>query len=378
MRTNGEHDVLLASWEYWPYRGGIARYLHLLAQGLASLGLKVAVLSPFACKLESASITRLQWKLSPGRWWAPAAILGLVAALMTARPRLVVLGDDLATATFALTHRLTLFQRRPLRHFGLILHGTEVVLWRHRGPRWRLRRLLLRPAYTGACFACANSLFTAGLFRDTVAASVPVTVLGGAVQFATQRADAVNRDPSTLLSVCRLIPEKGVDVVLEALAVLAKRGKHLSYIVIGDGPDRARLQKLAKNLGLGAQVQFWGNVDDDMLEEAYARAAALVLMSRPGNRVEGLGLVFLEAQARGVPVIGARAMGIPEAVGEAGILVDHFLSPAAIADAIESLLGDPDLQRRLAEAGKERVRNLTPQAMAKRLLVVAREQGCLS
>jgi phosphatidylinositol alpha-1,6-mannosyltransferase len=211
-----------------------------------------------------------------------------------------------------------------------------------------------------------------------VAASVPVTVLGGAVQFATQRADAVNRDPSTLLSVCRLIPEKGVDVVLEALAVLAKRGKHLSYIVIGDGPDRARLQKLAKNLGLGAQVQFWGNVDDDMLEEAYARAAALVLMSRPGNRVEGLGLVFLEAQARGVPVIGARAMGIPEAVGEAGILVDHFLSPAAIADAIESLLGDPDLQRRLAEAGKERVRNLTPQAMAKRLLVVAREQGCLS
>gem|GEM_PF-6202931 len=71
-------------------------------------------------------------------------------------------------------------------------------------------------------------------------------------------------------------------------------------------------------------------------------------------------------------------MGIPEAVGEAGILVDDFLSPPAPADAIESLLDDPDLQRRLAEAGKERVRNLTPQAMAKRLLVVAREYGCLS
>jgi phosphatidylinositol alpha-1,6-mannosyltransferase len=186
------------------------------------------------------------------------------------------------------------------------------------------------------------------------------------------------RGALTLLSVCRLIPEKGIDVVLEALSVLAGRGLRPQYIVIGDGPDRGRLQGLVDKLGLSGQVEFWGQVQDHILEQAYAQATAFVLMSRPGDRVEGLGLVLLEAQARGIPVVTSRSMGIPEAVGDAAVLIDEFTSPDRVADAIAMVLSDPVRRSELARRGKERADGLTPEVMATRLLTMARERGCLA
>lgn len=133
-----------------------------------------------------------------------------------------------------------------------------------------------------------------------------------------------------LLAVARLDPSdayKGIDVTLAALARLPDPPR---LVVVGEGADRARLQALART-----PVTFTGAVDDATLQALYADASAFVLPSTG----EGFGLVYLEAMAHGLPVIGARAGGTPEVVvdGETGVLV----APGDV-DALAHALGHLD------------------------------------
>lgn len=370
----GKIDLLVASWELWPYKGGIGRYLHLLAEGLADIGLRVALLSPFAADGQGPGL-RLRWRLPARRWWAPAALADLARALSCLRPRVTLLGDDLGTAAFSLAGAVMPWAVAVTRA-AVLLHGTEVMLWGLRGPRWWARRRLMSRALGRACLICTNSRYTASLAQSLIRPKAPLCVLGGCVKAASPLPCPSPDGP--LLTVCRLIPEKGVDTVMEALAFLRTQGIGLRYRVVGDGPDRLRLQELAHRLGLSGQVEFWGMVDDDELERAYGDASAFILMSRPGDkRVEGLGLVLLEAQAKGIPVIGSRAMGVPEAVGDAAILVDDYRDAQQVASAIMRVIADRQLREELRRRGLERARELTPAAMATRLVACLIERGCL-
>jgi len=159
----------------------------------------------------------------------------------------------------------------------------------------------------------------------------------------------------TLLSVARLIERKGVDTVIRALPRL---DADIRYRVVGTGPDLARLQRLAYDLGLVDRVCFVGRLDAADLEREYAACSAFVLPARrtADAEREGYGLVYFEAAAWGRPVIAGRSGGEIDAVvdGETGLLVDGA-SVDAVADAIASLLGDVSLMQRLGAAGRARV-----------------------
>lgn len=150
----------------------------------------------------------------------------------------------------------------------------------------------------------------------------------------------------TLLSIGHLIERKGHDLAIRALAFRPD----IDLIIAGDGPERARLKKLAEKLGLARRVHFAGVIAHHELAGLYSAVDALVLASSR----EGWPNVLLEALACGTPVIATRNWGTPEIVAapEAGILVDER-TPDALADAIQLLLSarpDRDKTRRFAEA----------------------------
>lgn len=159
-----------------------------------------------------------------------------------------------------------------------------------------------------------------------------------------------------LLSVGRLVPRKGIDRTIEAMPTLLARHPDLHYLIIGDGPYRETLQGMVAARGLGRQITFTGSVDDDDLCAHYALCDLFVLPNRemPDGDTEGFGLVFLEANACGKPVVGGRAGGVVEAVqdGLNGLLVDgHDVD--SIIEAVERLLGDEALYERLRGGGLE-------------------------
>ncbi len=161
-------------------------------------------------------------------------------------------------------------------------------------------------------------------------------------------------DQPELLSVARLDAterEKGIDHVIGALHKLRNNLPHVRYRIVGDGDDRQRLERLARDLGITDRVAFAGRVDDEELADMYRSCDVFILPSKQ----EGFGIVLAEAMAAGKPVIGARAGAIPEVVIDAktGILVE-FGDEEAIADAIGRLSGDPDLRQRMGSAGRER------------------------
>lgn len=167
------------------------------------------------------------------------------------------------------------------------------------------------------------------------------------------------RDPleemPLILHVARLVPVKGTRYLLHAFAALAPRHGGVRLAVIGDGPLRRSLHRLAAALGIADRVQFLGALGHGQVLEWMRRAALLVLPSiRTGTgREEGLGMVLIEAAATGLPVIGSAVGGIPECIveGQTGYLVPER-DAGALAGRIGELLDDPARRQRMGAQGR--------------------------
>lgn len=159
----------------------------------------------------------------------------------------------------------------------------------------------------------------------------------------------------TFLTVARLVKRKSVDVVLRAFALLDRSATRLW--VVGEGPERQRLESLARDLGIGPRVHFAGRVAADELPNWYAAADAFVLPARsePPD-VEGFGIAFLEASASELPVIGPNTGGPLDAIepGVTGYVVDPK-DAADLASHMGRLAANPEAARALGRAGRSRV-----------------------
>jgi phosphatidyl-myo-inositol dimannoside synthase len=154
-----------------------------------------------------------------------------------------------------------------------------------------------------------------------------------------------------LLTVTRLYPYKGVDKVLESLPAISQAVPGVKYLIVGAGPDRPRLEALAVRLGVQNQVSFLGTLPLSEIVELYNVADLFLMLSREElPDVEGFGLVFLEAAACGLPSVGGRSGGIPDAMdeGRSGWLVDPS-NTHEIAATIIDLLKSPEKLKRASE-----------------------------
>ena len=155
-----------------------------------------------------------------------------------------------------------------------------------------------------------------------------------------------------ILCIGRLVPEKGQAVLIEAVALLAERGQSPGVTFAGEGPQRAALGRLAKQLGVAANVSFRGAVGQDKLRALYEEASVFCLPSFS----EGVPVVLMEAMAMRLPVISTTITGIPELIedGSSGLLVPPG-RPDLLANALERLLGDEALRHELGARGREKV-----------------------
>lgn len=165
-------------------------------------------------------------------------------------------------------------------------------------------------------------------------------------------------DDLVLVAVSRLVPRKGFDTAIEAVARLRDRHPTLKLVVAGSGRDRERLEKVSREHR--APVTFLGRVSDEDLPALYGCADLSVMLCRNrwgGLEQEGFGIVFLEAAACGVPQIAGASGGAAEAVadGVTGLVSSHPNDAARAAELIESLIVDSDQRLRMGAAARSRV-----------------------
>ncbi|BDT86224.1 glycosyltransferase family 4 protein [Nocardia cyriacigeorgica] len=161
----------------------------------------------------------------------------------------------------------------------------------------------------------------------------------------------------TILCLSRLVPRKGQDALIVAMREIRERVDGAVLVIAGGGPYEQKLRGLAEALGVSDSVVFTGRVRSDELAAHHTLADVFAMPARTrgaGLDVEGLGIVYLEASAAGVPVVAGRSGGAPETVieGKTGRVVDGRKIDQ-IVDALVGILADPDAAARMGTAGRQ-------------------------
>jgi phosphatidylinositol alpha-1,6-mannosyltransferase len=161
----------------------------------------------------------------------------------------------------------------------------------------------------------------------------------------------------TVVCLSRLVPRKGQDMLIRALPSIRQRVDGAALVIAGGGPYLAALRRLAVRFRVSEHVTFTGGVPAAELPAYHAMADVFAMPCRTrgaGLDVEGLGIVFLEAAATGVPVIAGCSGGAPETVrhNKTGLVVDGRLVDQ-VADAVTGMLGDPDRAAAMGAAGRD-------------------------
>ena len=161
----------------------------------------------------------------------------------------------------------------------------------------------------------------------------------------------------TVVCVSRLVPRKGQDMLIRALPSIRRRVDGAALVIVGGGPQLEALRKLANECGVAEHVSFTGGVPAGELPAHHALADVFAMPCRTrgaGMDVEGLGIVFLEASATGVPVVAGSSGGAPETLqhNKTGLVVDGR-AVDEVADAVTGLLADRDRAAAMGAAGRE-------------------------
>jgi glycosyltransferase involved in cell wall biosynthesis len=261
------------------------------------------------------------------------------------------------------------FASRGRVPYLITCHGSDVRLL-HRGV---VLRKLASMAFGKAARVTTVSSFLAGDIRrmlpdlesEILVTPMPVDVNGLAAGAATEKVQ-----PPRILFAGNLVPSKGVDVLLRAVADLERRGVACQLKVLGDGPSKPGLEALADALGIASSVQWSPFVPQARMATEYGASTVTVLSSR--GHAEGLGLTLVEALLAGSAVVGTSAGGIPEVVlHERTGLIAREGDAHDLASQIHRLLTDVHLRERLTTAGKDHVLGShAPEAAVTRFLEI--------
>ena len=249
--------------------------------------------------------------------------------------------------------------------YAVVLHGAEVTIpGRVPGTKQLLARVL-----DNAAGVIAAGGYPAAEGERAVGHALPTTIvppgvdtkrvqpLDEASRMAARRRLGLRVDGPLVVSVSRLVPRKGMDTLIEAAARLSSRIPDLTVAIAGEGRDRRKLERLIADLD--APVRLLGRVPEADMPRLYGAGDVFAMMCRTrwgGLEQEGFGIVFVEAAAAGVPQVAGRSGGAHEAVahGETGLVVDDAQSVTETADALERILVDHHLRRRMGLAARRR------------------------
>ena len=347
--------ILFVTTYYRPHTGGLEILTEQLADELQRRGHEVSVLTSIAPG-DRAGPDRLNgtnvWRNDVH---GAVARRDYAAILREQRDSLEVVADlqpDVVHAHDAMPWtwlylRATRGRRPPVVQ---TLHNVLEGQYEFTGPGLTGLQTVLREAdwVTGVSPDVVDDLRRA---EPSIADRLSLVVNG--IRPPTEAVEQVRDGPCRLVCVGRLVPQKGFDHAVRATATLAAQGHDVRLSILGDGPLRGPLVKLASELGIADHVDLVGEVPHDRVA-AYLRDATIVVMP---SRFEGLPLVALEAASMGRPIVGTAAPGLSQAVvdGTTGVLVHD---DGDLAAAIEGLIVDRDRARALGVAARVRVEEL--------------------
>lgn len=352
---------MLVTNDYPPKVGGIQSYLWELWRRLDPADVTVLT-TPYdgADALDATAPHRIDRTREPVLIPNPMLVGKIEALAREVDARLLVLDPALPLSLLG-----PLVSRRLGIPWVIVVHGAEITV-----PG----RMPLTKAVLGRVLRSSDGIIAAGgypLAESERAAGralpnvvIPpgvdtsdITPLRRAERVAVRKRLGIAPETTLVFGLSRLVPRKGFDTLIEAAHVLARRGDDVAVAIAGDGRDRKRLERLAAD-GPG-NVRLLGRVTDAERAEYYGAADLFAMLCRDrwgGLEQEGFGIVFLEAAAAGVPSLAGRSGGSHEAVehGETGLVVDTPDDAEAVADAVGSLVADPDLLAEMGRVARER------------------------
>jgi glycosyltransferase involved in cell wall biosynthesis len=228
-----------------------------------------------------------------------------------------------------------------LRHVPVVVSRRDIPAIRH--PR----RYERAAAIIAISRAVRRAVLDSGVPEDRIHVVPDGVDLDAVLPARASTTDA----PPHLVCMAALKPVKGVDVLLEAAALIKRRRPEVRWTVLGDGPERGRLEARRATLGLADTVTFAGFVADPLTTLMGATVAV-----QPSRR-EALGSSVLDALALGVPVVASDVDGLPEALAWGGGVLVPPEDPQALAAAVERILADPALHASLSTAGTSAARH---------------------
>ncbi len=251
------------------------------------------------------------------------------------------------------------------RPYGVVLHGAEVTIpGRLPGARRALRRVLVGASLVVAAgdYALAEAERCAGRPLPAVVIPPGVDTSRFAPPDASERSVArdefgFSADDVVIASVNRLVPRKGMDILIDAVSEVTRLRPQVRLVIGGTGRSFDDLRSRARHSD--ARVDMLGRLDDDAVPRLYRGADIMAMLCHDrwgGLEQEGFGIVFLEAAACGLPQIAGRSGGAAEAVtdGQTGIVVDEPTSTEAVVSALLELIDDPERRKRLGAAARLR------------------------
>ncbi len=360
-------NLLLVTQDFPPKTGGIETYSYELAKRFQNGVEDFAVIAPShpqASVLDSNmpfKVLRIPVKDSLLPVFAPLAMLDLIG---NSRFDVVLHAQWQTAIASVLTKKLIGYPKK----IYVSAHARELLIEPFEGKGGRISKQLnfMRKKLLSAVDGFFPvSRYTADLLEKEGVSQKKIEVVknGTDPQFFTPKgtkalAEKLKvEDKKVILSICRLVPRKGMDLVLHALEKIVRKNPNVIYLVGGSGPDSFRLKELCDKLDLKEHVKFLGRIPEVELPYYYSLANVFVMPAKSDPPdVEGFGIVFLEANACKTPVIGTQTGGIPDAIvnGETGLLVEED-NIEELTAAIWKLINNSNLARRMGENGRKRI-----------------------
>ena len=355
--------ILLVTNDFPPRSGGIQSYLENLVGGLVKTG--THTLTVYAPKWKGCEAFDLEAATDGYEVVRHPTTLMVPEPSVAIRMRRLIASYDIDTVWFGAAAPLALLA--PLardagaRRVIASTHGHEVG-W----SMLPLARTALRRIGNDTDVVTFISQYTRDRFASAFGPRAALERLSPGVDTDRFEPDSVARaelraryrlgERPVIVCLSRLVPRKGQDMLIRALPAIRARIDGAALVIVGGGPYRTTLHQLAHQFGVAEHVVFTDGVPGDELPAHHAMADVFAMPCRTrgaGLDVEGLGIVYLEASASGVPVVAGRSGGAPESVidGETGLVVDGG-DVGAIAVAVGDLLADPDRAAQMGAAGR--------------------------
>lgn len=344
-------NILLVTADFYPSLGGVANFNQGLAESLNMAGHRAWVLTPYLSGVDDAT---LPYKVI--RYIKTKRLANLWPSLITFYLSLIYRFDVILYGHAASTISAggILARKLNLSRLAVLTHGNDLDY----AVSCKLDQYFLKSLLSNADIVFANSRYT----MEKVLNRYPnikskLNILNPGVWPdricpKCQEESETGKKGIEILTVARLVPVKGVEDLINAFALVAIKHFDAVLKIIGDGPDRNKLEKLAKQLKLDKKIIFAGAMPANQVY-AEMRKCSFFIMS---SKVETFGIAYLEANACGKAVIGTRQGGVPDAVidGVTGLLVEPG-NIQQLADAMMTLIEVKELRNKLGQAGKARV-----------------------